>query len=833
MKRHWNELIFVLCLVYGFTLVYSQNYIVDPGFEDTTLNAYNQAWWSGTGSFILDSTIAHTGSQSLKIQSNSGGTATVWQVFPVGANTTYQYTGWAMTQGYNPAGGKTGLEVKTGSTDTTWLQDIYSSSAANATTWTQFTILLSTGATDTVITAIMDYGLFGSGATGNVWFDDLSFILTTAIVIPPSTTQFTLSFTQYPNGKPAFALNSVLFNPVSLSLSNGSLSDLMNYQNAGFNMIYTPVDYNDVIGNTSLENFLTTCQQANMPVIVELDENSLWSWLESNLIGNMQLSPDYSTYTNVTSPYLQYYPDIMNPSTRAYHTNSMANAVAALSTYFHNPIVGFSIGAYDNYHMPDGENHIPQWNTIYPHPKGEGLQTWLPYGIYAQDSYQLYLTISSTNISQLGFSNVTEVYAPWDIDTARNLSHWQSWLLYRRWYIREYLKATVGAIKQHTNLLVTGTVDPDFDTAERYSSLVTDFDGIFDFPIYYPWGYGVRPDGTLDALLQTARYDCWSQGKPLMVMKEFTSDISTPSYSADTYLGNCLPYASGFEFQDTIGSTAYDDFTTEIYQINQNNSWSTRPTTANIGVYVSLEDVNNMDKGFWTGMLLYHLNKSWDVLYSLESINQYSSLYVPSGQPVFLADSIAQSQLSNYSTSGGQIVNDLLNYLSTPNLITDPSFESGGLSYYSQGVWAGSPVIAVTTTNPHTGSYSLSFSGVSSAATVWQTVNGINTSSEYVGSLWMYDPVTNRTTEESGTCTLEWKSNGTPYFLGPGFGANSMSWASGWTQIYYPMNSANATQFVLVCTFYEYGSGTGAIWFDDLELNQNNSTTNISDWELY
>ncbi|MFB3894949.1 MAG: hypothetical protein ACE14V_01460 [bacterium] len=828
-----NKWYLVLGYIWLFASFVQANYLVNPSFEDTTLNAYTQAWWTGTGSFSIDSSQSKTGSQSLKIQSSSGGTATVWQLFSVHPNTAYQYTGWALTQGYSPASGKTGLEIKTGPSDTSVIQDIFSSTVANATTWTQVTVLFNTGATDTIITAILDYGLFGSGATGAVWYDDL--ILTETSSSSSSTIQFSLSLTAYPNGKPAFALNSVLFNPVILTVSGGSESDVLRYKTDGFNVIYIPIDYNSVIGNSSLLNFLNACKNQNMPVIIELNYGSLWSWLGSNETCNMKLSPDYSTYTSYPYQYVHNYPDIMNPATRAFHTGKLESAVAALSGYFHAPIIGFSISAYDFFHMPDGEVH-PMFTTLYPHPKGEGLQTWVPYGNYAEDSYRLYLSLNSTNISRLGFSTLSSVYAPWDIDTARNLDHWRSWLLYRRWYIREYLKVTVDAIKDHTDLLVTGTFDPDFGAFERYGSPIYDYNDITDFPIYYPWGFGARKEGNLATLYANGIAHLWNQGKPVIAMKEFTSDISTPAYSVAEYLTESLPYISGCQFQygsGEIGGAKYNAFTTSIAQFNRDNSWGTRPAPSNIAVYVSPQDINNLDKGFWAGLMLYHLDKPWDVLYSLDSINHYPYLYVPSGQPVFVADSSAQIKLANYTASGGRLVTDLLDFRTTANLISNPSFETGTLLDYSQAAWSGSPVVSIDTGNKHSGAFSLKIAGASGSASVWQSVDGIVPSREYLGSVWMLSPSTNRTNSGSGTCMLEWKSNGTPYWLGPGFGWNSLGWGTGWTQIYYPMNAEDATQFTLVCLFYMYGSGTGTVWFDDLELKANLTYAAIDAWELY
>lgn len=94
-------------------MVLAQNYIINPSFEDSTLNVYSKSFWSGTGTFTIDSSVTKSGNQSLKVTSGSGGTATVWQGFTVQPNNSYRYTGWIKTQNHNASGGSTGMEIKT------------------------------------------------------------------------------------------------------------------------------------------------------------------------------------------------------------------------------------------------------------------------------------------------------------------------------------------------------------------------------------------------------------------------------------------------------------------------------------------------------------------------------------------------------------------------------------------------------------------------------------------------------------------------------------------------------------------------------------------------
>ena len=478
-RRLWRKFplliwgaIFATCIP-----LWGENQISNSSFEDSTLTAYSQAIWTGTGTIDLSNSTVHTGSQSLRI-SCTNGSATVWQVVPVPSNTNYRASVWLSTNALSGAG-KTGLEIKSNS-DFYYLSPDHE---PNDGAWYEVGVDFNTG-NASVLTVICSYEMYGNG-TGIAYFDDL-----TLETESDPTPVFTLTFGEHSSGKPGFFLNEEEFNPVVLTrgLPAPSLSEITSYQNDGINILYLAL-FASSAQNAEVATYLNRCREKAMPVIVEYVPN-FWNsgWLAASPSRNLQLSPDHPG----GSTYVQHFPDYEDQEVKDFVQNEIETIVGALTPFHQNPIVAYSIGAYDLYHLPDGETHA-LFATQYPHSLGEGNQTWIPYGDHITQDFQDYLSTQGADPSTLGFGSIPEVTTPLDRFSANNTNHWEWWIRYRRYFVRRYTAWVTDGLRNGSGLPVTGTFDINFSLNDNFATPIPEFSDIFDFFIlYYYDGTGIR-----------------------------------------------------------------------------------------------------------------------------------------------------------------------------------------------------------------------------------------------------------------------------------------------------------------------------------------------------
>jgi len=458
-------------------LSWSANIIVDPSFEGSTLAAYYQSVWTGSASIGLSTSEVHSGAQSLQVQGQNA-SATIWQVHEVSPGTDCRASVWINTEGLSGAG-KTGLEVKSNGE----FYYISSDQQPNDGQWHRISIDFNTG-TATELTVICAFEMYGDG-TGTAWFDD--FALET-VEIP--STQFSLTFGEHSNGKQGFFLNGEEFNPVVLTkgLPAPSTSQIETYRQDGFNLLYLSLNA-DTAGNAEVGTYLSRCRTMEMPVIVEY-EPGFWrnNWLASNPARNMQLSPKYPG----GATYVQYFPDYLNQYVLDLVQSETSTIVNAIAPYHHRPVVAYSIGAYDFYHLPDGEVHI-LFTTVYPHPLGEGNQTWVPYGAHVTHDFQDFLGARGAEPKALGFTAISEVMTPTDRPSAKNENHWNWWIRYRRYYVRQFTLRVTDGFRDSSGLPVTGTFDINFSLNDNFATPIEEVSDLLDFFIlYYYDGSGIR-----------------------------------------------------------------------------------------------------------------------------------------------------------------------------------------------------------------------------------------------------------------------------------------------------------------------------------------------------
>ncbi|MEI7633558.1 MAG: hypothetical protein WCK47_04680 [bacterium] len=671
------------------------NLIVDPSFEATDLSAYSRAVWTGTAQIGLSNNEAHTGSQSVHI-SGTNASATVWQTVVVLPQTDCSASMWLKSSGLSGAG-KTGMEIKTNGSYYYLSPD----NQPNDGQWHKLQAQFNTG-TATEITFICAFEMYGNGS-GEVWFDDLELAVPNTPSPPVITPPYTLTFGPGPGGKTGFFLNGQRFNPVvfTKSLPAPTANEITRYRNDGFNMLYLPINPTDA-ASANIRNYLTVCRDQSMPVIVEYN-TAMWNgWLQGDAARNMGLSPKYPVARKTR---VDYFPDFLKQEVRDYVANEVSSIIGALSGFHHSPVAAYSIGAYDYYHLPDGEIHA-QFSTIYPHPLGEGKQTWLPYGINVTADFQRFLTENSVPPSSLGFSTINDVPTPTDRASAGNSEHWRWWALYRRDYVRAYTSIVTERFKTLSGLPVTGSYDLNFSSDENFATPITSWSALFDFFILYHYSFGqYTPSQSVDGMHRTVHNELHRAGHPSLSMFEFSSQIGNNPIPIYDYMNGAIPFVSGYHYQ--YNSTLYNEFKTIIGNINAGSLWETQPETATLALFLSPLDIWNWQRGFASSVFTNDLPRSFDLLYHIEDFPQYKSLYVMPAQPAFQADAAGQAAVNSFRAGGGTVIDSLYQLASNPFLLT--GFETGSPGFTA---WLGSAGQGATSAtrvagNAHTGVYCL------------------------------------------------------------------------------------------------------------------------------
>ena len=147
---------------------FGENLLPNPSFESIRESGPEQ-WqvrtYSGDATHQLDGSVAHSGSNALKISSESGSDTSFYTEMSVEPNTTYRLSGWVKTK--NVSGAMGGLF------NAHELQKNAKTSAVDGTSdWTKVEVTFDTG-NKTTISINCLFGGWGQ-STGTVWYDDVS-----------------------------------------------------------------------------------------------------------------------------------------------------------------------------------------------------------------------------------------------------------------------------------------------------------------------------------------------------------------------------------------------------------------------------------------------------------------------------------------------------------------------------------------------------------------------------------------------------------------------------------------------------------------------------------
>ncbi len=153
-------------------VVKGPNLLANPGFE---LGSKNQPeGWATTGwkpgIFLWDSTVAHSGSHSVKIEAQQSNDLRWIQKANILPNSQYQFTAWVRTKavGHSVDANDVGANLSVEGAYA-WSEDLKGTND-----WTLLSFDIMTGPGDSVITIDLRLGFYSGTNTGTVWFDDAS-----------------------------------------------------------------------------------------------------------------------------------------------------------------------------------------------------------------------------------------------------------------------------------------------------------------------------------------------------------------------------------------------------------------------------------------------------------------------------------------------------------------------------------------------------------------------------------------------------------------------------------------------------------------------------------
>jgi hypothetical protein len=151
-------------------LVKGDNLLINPGFE---LGSQDQPdGWSSTGwkpgIFLWDSTVAHSGKYSVKIEAQQANDLRWIQRVAVLPNSQYQFTAWVLTAdvGHSQEANDVGANLSIDGTYS-WSEDLKGNND-----WTPLSLNIMTGPADSALTVELRLGFYSGTNTGTVWFDD-------------------------------------------------------------------------------------------------------------------------------------------------------------------------------------------------------------------------------------------------------------------------------------------------------------------------------------------------------------------------------------------------------------------------------------------------------------------------------------------------------------------------------------------------------------------------------------------------------------------------------------------------------------------------------------
>jgi hypothetical protein len=448
-----------------------------------------------------------------------------------------------------------------------------------------------------------------------------------------------------------FTLNGRTFFPVIAYLPNivqkpVSRSDLDELRAKGFTMVMFSMDYPWIDDHqVELTQLLQDCQEADLPVLLELQEWDFWhSWLRKNPDSNMMLS---------NGNRVKNYADFLNPRANEEHLRRYREMAEFAKTFRGKPIAALSLGAYDYYHIPDGETHVdfavPE-HSDFP-------QTWLPYGPHVTSAYVDFLKKKDISPQEIGFERWDDVIPPTNKSSTRVPLHWTTWDWFRKeGYVEPWLSATARIVREASSLPVTVSLDVRPDIWDSWATAGDRWGDYLDFVLVYY--YGTYDPDEISARLHLLQQPYLDDGIPLISMMEFSSSLGsfTP---ADIYINASVPFVSGYMygFDDTAlrHMERLPDFLRLTAELAKSRNWKNGISDSQVAVLLS-HDPSSYPSFISAARRLEEKNIPYHAITNIEDADTYRLVFIPLKQPLLFTRKPSFTTIINDLKKGGIVV---------------------------------------------------------------------------------------------------------------------------------------------------------------------------------
>lgn len=393
----------------------------------------------------------------------------------------------------------------------------------------------------------------------------------------------------------------------------------------GFNMLYTAIDYPWLSSRQeAIDGFLRACVEAGLPVIVELQEWDYWHrWLREHPSANMVMSNGDPVMTCA---------DFANPDAKAEHLRRYQEMATYVAAYGGQPVVALSIGAYDYYHIPDGETHADF--SVPPHSTFP--QTWLPYSAHATSAYLAFLKEKGFTPEDVGFESWDAVAPPTDFDATRTPLHWATWMWFRKeGYVLPWVAETAQVVRDASALPVTATLDVRPVVWDDWATSGEQWAEIFDFIIVYY--YGMVDGSEVAERLRLLSHTYTAGNAPMINLLEFSSTLGV-FMPADLYLQASIPFVSGVQFGFDGTAPRHQgrlhDFLRIARELESTGRWQDSPPPARVAIMVSSQDPYVYASYEVAAGALDQAGVAYHVVYDLNDLMGYALVYIPPNQPL-------------------------------------------------------------------------------------------------------------------------------------------------------------------------------------------------------
>ena len=485
--------------------------------------------------------------------------------------------------------------------------------------------------------------------------------------------------TPLPERKPLFAINGKAFVPVIMHVLVRTLPDkegMGQYLQEGYNVFCLEMNYSQ-IGNQDVVDFIERCREEAIPVIVELHPGGLHQWLVENEQCNMWFSPEYpsdATVTRYTRPgtreyettryesrptHINYFPDYANPETWNEYKRQLSETLEFLRPYFRDPVVSFSLGAYDHFHIPEAETHS-DWTCFSEYPIDVRHQTWLPYGPFVEKEYADWI---NEHQEQFDLEIIDQISPPISLERAGGFEHWRSWIIYRRYYVRRWIEKTYNLVRVISALPVTMTYDVNWSGRDKFGSPATDVADILDYVVTYLYRTDSTTDAEIALRMKGLDHLFRTSGIPVISLFEFTSQVTNVPVSAMEYVRQNAPYVSGIQFQihttfkgEELKENLNRGFMEGTDLVVRENLLLASINVPGTAIFLNPEEIFLWEKGYEIGKELMERNEDYDIIYDIEQAEDYTKIYVPFTEPVFHRDYKLQEKIDRLKNQGKEIV---------------------------------------------------------------------------------------------------------------------------------------------------------------------------------